>query len=157
MMELERRIVRAQGYAELGMFARARQELATLPRETLGRVDTLGIALLCELGESRWDQALARTRELCRLQPEDPAGYLHAAFCLHELGRTQEALHVLMHGPPALHLRAVYYYNMACYNARLGDSEAAMQLLNRAFSMDKSLRRAAKKDQDLDVLRGQLI
>lgn len=155
-MELERRIVRAQGYAELGMFARARQELASLPRESRGRLDVIDIELLCDMGENRWDEALALTRELCRLRPEAPASYLHAAYCLHELGRTQEALHVLMHGPTTLHLRAVYFYNMACYNSRLGEIAAAIQLLELAFGMDKSLRRVAKKDSDLDALRGQI-
>jgi hypothetical protein len=28
---------------------------------------------------------------LCELEPEEPGGFIHAAFCLHELGRTNEA------------------------------------------------------------------
>jgi tetratricopeptide (TPR) repeat protein len=156
-MQLERTILRAQGYTELGMYARARQELATLPLHTFASADVVEIRLLCDMGEHRWEEALKLSHELRRLHPEDPDGCLHEAYCLHELGRTQEALHLLKSGPTVLHQRALYYYNLACYNARLGELEAALQLLNHAFEMDQSLRRVAKKDSDLDALRAQII
>src|SRR5690349_18364185 len=102
MTELERRILAAQGYVELGLHVEARGELAHLPPDAAARVDVIELMLLCLMGEQRWAEALALTQKLCTLEPNEPGGFIHAAYCLHELGRTEEALDVLAHGPAAL-------------------------------------------------------
>lgn len=156
MTETERRILAAQGYVELSLYAEARVELTKLPEEAGGRVDVLEILLLCLMAESQWAEALALTMRLCELEPEEPGGFIHAAFCLHELGRTNEAVDMLSRGPTALRSKPVFYYNMGCYYARLGDSERALKLLRQSFEMDGSLRAVARKDPDLDGLRPAL-
>jgi Flp pilus assembly protein TadD len=155
-MEIERRIEMAQGYAELNLFSDSRAVLAALPEVARASFEAIEVLVLCEIGEHQWEQALLLSAELCRLHPSDPGGFLHTAFCLHELGRTEEAVQVLMHGPRALRLRSIYFYNLGCYNARLGHPATAVQLLERAFAMDQRLRRVAKHDRDLDELRRQL-
>ena len=90
------------------------------------------------------------------MEPEEPGGFIHAAFCLHELGRTDEAVDILSRGPTALRSKPVFYYNMGCYHARLGDLERALKLLRQSFEMDGSLRSVARKDPDLDALRPAL-
>src|SRR5262249_48753865 len=107
-------------------------------------------------GERRWSDALEMARRLCAMEPEEPGGFIHAAYSLHELGRTREAVDMLAHGPSSLQSKAVYFYNMGCYHARLGQVKAALELLGKAFHKDKSLRREAKKDPDLDAVRSQL-
>jgi tetratricopeptide (TPR) repeat protein len=120
------------------------------------RVDVQEILLLCLMAESRWADALALTLRLCEMEPEEPGGFIHAAFCLHELGRTDEAVDMLSRGPAALRSKPVFYYNMGCYHACLGDMEKALKLLRQSFEMDGSLRAVARKDPDLDVLRPAL-
>jgi predicted Zn-dependent protease len=156
MTQIERQIEMAQGYVELGMFEDARQTLDKLPRKHAKSFPVLEALVLCELGEHHWLAALDKSAELILQRPDDPAGYLHSAFCLHETGRTEEALEILKCGPRSLRQRSVYFYNMGCYNARLGETDTAMKMLTRAFEMDGSLRRVAKKDRDLDALRGLL-
>jgi tetratricopeptide (TPR) repeat protein len=156
MTEAERRIIAAQGYVELGLFDEAREELAPLPPEMHDRVDVIEITLLCLMGGHRWAEALALATKLCAQEPSEPGGYIHAAFCLHELGRTAEAVDVLSRGPATLRTKSVYYYNMGCYHARLGLHDKALAYLDRAFQMDGELRHHAKKDRDLDCLRAQL-
>ena len=156
MTEAERRIIAAQGYVELGLFDEARVELSPLPAEMHSRVDVIEITLLCLMGAHRWAEALALATRLCSQEPMEPGGFIHAAFCLHELGRTAEAVDVLSRGPATLRAKPVYYYNMGCYQACLGHLEKSLTYLRRAFEMDGELRQHARKDRDLDCLRSQL-
>lgn len=156
MNDLERRILAAQGYVELGLHEEAQAELLHLPPSAAERVDVIELSVLCRMGDRQWAEALALTQKLCALEPEEPGGYIHAAYCLHELGRTTEALDLLARGPAALRTKPVYYYNLGCYLACLGEDEKALNLLRQSFEMDGSLRSHARKDPDLDRLRTQL-
>ena len=156
MTELERRILAAEGYIELGLHSEAREELSHLPPESADRADVIELIVLCSMGERRWAEGLALTQKLRELEPKEPGGYIHAAYCLHELGQTQEALDLLARGPAALRTKPVYYYNVGCYLACLGENEKALQLLEQSFEMDGSLRDHARNDRDLDGLRQKL-
>lgn len=156
MNDTQRRIVAAQGYVELGLFSEARQELACLPPALEKRPEVMELAVLCLMGEKQWDEALTTARSLCLAEPSKAGGYIHAAYCLHELGHTRDALDLLAAGPHSLQSEAVYFYNMGCYHACLGDAGAAVDLLEKAFEKDATLRLAAKRDRDLTQLRGRL-
>lgn len=156
MTAAERRIVAAQGYVELGLYQEASAELSPLPAAMHDRVDVIEITLLCLMGGHHWVEALALATRLCGQEPAEPGGFIHAAFCLHELGRTAEAVEVLSRGPATLRTKAVYYYNMGCYHACLGHFDKSLTYLERAFEMDGELRQHARKDHDLDCLRAQL-
>ena len=157
MTNTDRCIAAAQGYVELGLYNEARRVLHSgLDRDEFSRPDVIELGLLCLMKEQRWSEALAAAHDLCTAAPNEPGGYIHAAYCLHEMDRTAEALEVLQCGPHALRSKPVYYYNLACYNARLGMVEHALRFLERSFEMDKSLRRLAKKDPDLASIRSQL-
>jgi tetratricopeptide (TPR) repeat protein len=156
MTEEERRIIAAQGYVELGLYQEAAAELSPLPAAMHDRVDVIEITLLCLMGGHQWEAALALATKLCRQEPMEPGGFIHAAFCLHELGRTAEAVDILSRGPATLRTKAVYYYNMGCYHACLGHFDKSLTYLERAFEMDGELRQHSRKDHDLDCLRAQL-
>ena len=152
----ERTILAAQGYLELGMFSEVWKELHSLPAELLGHSSVLEIFVLSLMGEKRWDDALAIARRLREQRPAEPGGYIHEAYCLHELGHTQMALELLLDGPPSLHERPVFYYNAGCYHARLGELEKAVAMLEKSFELDASLRKSAKFDPDLAGLKEML-
>lgn len=156
MTTVERRIVAAQGYVELGLFAEARAELSCLSPDLQERVDVIEITLLCLMGGHCWEEALTLAKKLCAQEPAEPGGFIHAAFCLHELGRTHDAVEILSHGPGTLRTKPVYYYNMGCYHACLGQLDKSLTYLERAFEMDGELRQHAKKDRDLESLRDRL-
>lgn len=157
MTDTDRSIIAAQGYMELGLFNEARRELQNLPRQYFEHPEVIELGLMCFLGEQRWSEALAMAYELCAAAPGEPGGYIHAAYCLHEMDRTAEALEVLKNGPKSLRTKSVFYYNLGCYNARLGQVADALRCLERSFELDAGLRRVARKDPDLAALRPHLI
>lgn len=156
MTETDRRILAAQGYVELSLYHQARKELQPLPREVFERADVIELGLLCLMGEKRWSEALATAHKLCEAAPSEPGGFIHAAYCLHEMNRTLEALEVLKNGPKSLRTKPVFFYNLGCYNARLGNIEEAMRQLTRSFEMDRDLRKLARRDPDLAGMRSLL-
>lgn len=90
------------------------------------------------------------------MAPDCGAGFLHAGFCLHQLGKTEAARKLLITGPVALLKEPIYYYNLGCYDALLGDFQAAKANLKISFKMDASLREIARKDPDLTALHATI-
>ena len=153
---VRRRLEAARGYCELGLPSLAWDEIEPL-REALGHHgDVMETELMVLMMERRWLEALALALRLQRLHPSHPAGWLQASFCLHELGRTREALDRLVSGPRALREVPLFHYNTGCYLARLGKLRDAMAALRRALEMDAEYRENARFDPDLIALRDQL-
>lgn len=146
----------ACGYAELGMTRESIAELDAIPCRFQRRPEVLQMRLHHLMREKRWRSALKISRELCRAAPDCGAGFLHAGFCLHELGRTKQAKQLLLKGPVALLKEPIYYYNMGCYDALLGDFKAARQNLHTSFKMDSTFRELARRDPDLESLHAEL-
>ena len=149
----ERTLLAAQGYSELSMYDDALAELDTLPAATLKTAEALELRTVILMRAKRWKDALATGHELCATEPQKTGGFIHTAFCLHELGRTTEARDCLLNGPPALHAEPTFHYNLACYECALGHLDLARLHLDKSFSMDKKMRDLAKRDPDLAALR----
>ncbi len=120
------------------------------------RPEVLQLRLHHLMREKKWSTALRISRELCRVAPDCGAGYLHAGFCLHELGKTKQAKELLLKGPVALLKEPIYYYNMGCYDALLGNVDQARENLETSFKMDSTFRELAKMDPDLQSLHAVL-
>ena len=152
-MDFEWRLRAAAGYAELGMNRESVAELNAIEEAEQDRPEVLQLRLHHLMREKKWARALAISRKLCRIAPHCTAGYLHAGFCLHELGKTLQAKKLLMKGPVALLREPIYYYNMGCYDALLGNQKSAQVHLLTSFKMDPSFREIAKKDPDLKSVK----
>ncbi|MBV9007819.1 MAG: hypothetical protein JO354_01465 [Verrucomicrobia bacterium] len=155
-MSYEQRLRAACGYAELGMSSESVAELNAIEDEFQHRPEVLQLRLHHLMRKKQWTRALTVSRKLCRVAPEASAGFLHAGFCLHQIGRTAEAKKLLLKGPTALLKEPIYYYNMGCYEVLLGNLRDAKVHLRISFEMDASFRELAKKDPDLKPLHGQL-
>jgi predicted Zn-dependent protease len=151
----ERAILAAQGYLELGMAEEALAELSTLTLESVDP-DLVELRLHILMQAKRWSEALSAAEELLRLTPEGLPGYIHGAFALHELGRTEEARNLLLKGPAELRKDPTFHYNIGCYEAVLGNREAALLSLERSFSLDDTYRDFARRDPDLMLVREEL-
>src|SRR2546426_238202 len=125
----------ACGYAELGMTRESVAELNAIDSGFQNRPEVLQLRLHHLMRQNRWAQALRVSQKLCRAAPECSAGFLHAGFCLHELGKTAEAKQLLLKGPAALLQEPIYYYNIGCYEALLGNVKDAQVNLRTSFNM----------------------
>jgi len=150
----QRLLVAAQGYSELGLPELALDELARIPGEEQHEPVVVEARLSVLMQARRFREALPHSQELCRLQPEKTAGFIHAAFCLHEMGNTHGARELLLSGPAALKAEPTYHYNLACYEAALGNLDEARAHLDVSFAMDKKLRDHARTDPDLRSITG---
>ena len=149
----ERTLLAAQGYSELSMYDDAIAELDALPAETVKHATVIELRAVILMQAKRWKSALTAARALCRTEPEKTSGFIHTAFCLHELGRTAEARDVLIAGPEALHVEPTFHYNLACYECALGNLALARLHLDKSFQLDKKFRDFARSDPDLAALR----
>ncbi len=152
-MNFEWQFRAACGYAELGMRRESIGELNAIERDLQNRPEVLQLRLHHLMHEKRWTQALRISQKLCRAAPDCTAGFLHAGFCLHELGKTAQAKAVLLRGPAALREEPIYYYNMGCYDALLGNLNDARAHLEVSFEMDETFRELAKRDPDLEAVK----
>lgn len=138
------------------MLAESLAELNAMPARLQRRPEVLQLRLHHFMRTKRWGPALRVSELLCRLAPNCGAGFLHAGFCLHQLGKTEDARRLLITGPIALLKEPIYYYNLGCYDALLGDFHAAKVNLKISFKMDASLRAIARKDPDLTALHATI-
>lgn len=152
----KRAILAAQGYLELGMAAEALAELASLPVIESKDPDILELRLHILMQASRWADALSTAEELIRLNATAITAYIHGAFALHELGRTEDARNLLLKGPSELRKDPTFHYNIGCYEAVLGNREAALDSLQASFTLDETYRDFARRDPDLKLVREAL-
>lgn len=147
---LTKQMIRAaSGWLELGMPEDALNEIQNLPKDQWGEKIVLELRLAAEMALERWMEASETAKLLCMGAVDEPDFFLSAAFCLHELGETEEARKWLLRGPDVLSEMAVFHYNMACYLWTLGEKERAHNHLAQAFEMDESFKEAARHDKDL--------
>ena len=149
---MDRILQAAEGYGELGMFEEALAELLSLPDAQQHDLRVTQARLFLLLQFKQFQSALLVSQQLCESHPNLPVGYIHAAFCLHELGQTLEARETLIAGPQSLLEEATYYYNLACYNAVLGEMQQARAYLKTSFKMNKKFREIAEHDPDLSAI-----
>jgi len=152
--ETRRRLRHVHGYIGLEMFRAAAAELAAIaagerraPEVRLTRMDFY-------IASERWDAAIRIGSAMARKDPACEQAWIGWAYALRELQRVVEAKEVLLvaetaHGVTS----ALVHYNLACYDALLGDLPAARARLTKAYRLDKSLKVTAESDPDLEALR----
>ena len=148
-MNEDRHLEAMRGYLFLEMPEDAIEELKFIPSDSMGHREVLDLKLASEMMAERWNEAIESAMELCRRFPRGSSYFIHAAYCLHEVGDTFQAKKVLLSGPKELLDEALFHYNMACYLAVLGNSIQAEHYLKTAIELDGALKKTALEDADL--------
>jgi tetratricopeptide (TPR) repeat protein len=88
------------------------------------------------------------------LDPEDPLGWVHRSYALHELKQTAEARDNLLRVVEKFPDNATMRYNLACYECRLGQLGQARRWLEKSFEIGdpRKLKLVALDDPDLEPL-----
>jgi tetratricopeptide (TPR) repeat protein len=156
MNPTQRKLLAAQGYSDLGMFDDAVAELDSPPSDARDIPDVIEARVHVLMRARRWAEALDASNGLCLIDPAAGSGFVHAAFCLHELGRTQDAKDRLLSGPKVLRNHAIFHYNLACYDAILGHPSEAIRSLRHSIQLDEKFREFARIDPDLASIRDKM-
>jgi tetratricopeptide (TPR) repeat protein len=155
-MSFEQQIRAAEGYLELGMYSEALAELDQILPVDQDRLESLRMRIQVLLQVRDWKTSLKLSLRAADLFPQESYGFIHAAFCLHEMGQTQQAKETLLSGPPAMLEEPIYYYNLGCYETVLGNLDQAKAYLRASFRLNKGFREIARQDPDLAPIRDEL-
>ena len=144
----------AQGWLELGNCLEARQELENIGSPMRRHPGVLNVQWEIYAVERNWEPALSVAANLIELNPEDPLGWVHRSYALHELKRTQEARDNLSRVVDKFPSSATIRYNLACYECQLGNLAQAKLWLELALRMGNRnhMKLAALEDLDLKPL-----
>jgi predicted Zn-dependent protease len=147
---------KTRGYIDLEMFVEALRELDNLPPDKRDSPEACEMRIIIQLDQNDLERALALSRSLSQARPENHAGFIQGAFCLHAMGNTNEAIDHLQSGPETLLDEPVYFYNLACYEAALGKTQTALTWLRQSVELDKTYRAKALTDPDLILIHDDI-
>ena len=149
-----RAIHSARGYLELRMAQDARRELETLSAHERTDPGTILFRIRILLYEEKWQLAENMARNAYALHPDDHEFIVQRIFALYQLGHTKDARKLLRLTPRWLHNSGLLHYNLACYEALIGDVATARECAKAAFALNPALSCRAKRDPDLRAALG---
>ena len=154
----QRDLVAAQGWFELGNCVEATEELEQITPEMRGHPSVLEVQFHIYAKAKKWEYAAEIAQAISEFAPDEPFGFIHQAYSLHELKRTQEAWNVLLPVVDKFPKEYIIRYNLACYACQLGNLEEARAWLKKASNLagTKRIMQMAEKASDLEPLWGEI-
>ena len=131
----------AQGWLELGNHLEADAELERITPQLRAHPMVLTVRWEIYAVAKKWEAALDIAAALIQLDPDDPLGWIHRSYALHELKRTTEARDNLLRVADNFPISATVRYNLACYNASWAG-------LNRPRTGSKSIRTGRREENE---------
>jgi len=145
-------LLAAQGWLELGNHIEANEELENITASLRAHPDVLKVRWEIYAAAKKWKATLDIAAALIQLDPDDPLGWVHRSYALHELKRTAEARDNLLCVVDRFPSSATMRYNLACYECQLGRLEQAKNWLKKAFALGdaRAMKLAALDDPDVE-------
>src|ERR1043166_49568 len=149
----------ARGWFELGNLEEARAEVNFIRARQREHPDVMELLWQIAARLQEWERCAELGEKIIRAVPRQVQGYIHKAFALHELGRTQEAWDLLFPMAERFPHDVTIKYNLACYAAQLARLWEAEQWLKLAFTLGKEdeLRAQALADPDLKPIWAKIM
>lgn len=148
--ELERTLLAVEGYLYLGMPVEALGELDQVDDAQRSHVSLLRARVRVLLYLKRWQEAELLSVASSHLHPHENEFMVQRAFALHQMKRGNEAVGVLLSAPEWIRRTGILHYNLACYEAKLGDIGTARQCIRAAVELNSAFKRKARTDPDLE-------
>jgi len=145
----QRPLLAADGYLYLGMPVQALAELESIPESAQRASQVLRARVRVLLHLKRWDDANSLSEAGNDLYPEENEFTVQRAFALHQMKKGSDAVRVLLSAPEWLRRTGILHYNLACYEAQLGDITTARQCIQAAIEINSSFKKNARTDPDL--------
>lgn len=150
--EAERALRASQGYLYLKLSKEAAEELQEIADDEQDDPDVLLARIRVLLHERHWKAAEHLSAQGCGEYPEVDEFTVQRAFSLHQMQKGEKAVQVLLSAPEWLRRTGILHYNLACYEARLGDLSMARRCMNAAIQINSQVRKNARLDPDLQAL-----
>lgn len=147
------RVRHSRGYRELGLFAEAAEELATVPTEFREEFDVLVERAALSQETGAWGELEIVCRELTRRHPEDAGWWIMRAYGVRRSESLAAAEKVLLEAETLHAGDATIQFNLGCYSCQRGDLTRAHARVKRAIELDKTFLELAQNDPDLEPLR----
>ena len=150
--DIERPLMATDGYLYLGMPIEALEELAAIPSVHQKDSAVLRARIRVLLHLRHWKEAERLSLEGLEHYPEEEEFMVQRAFALHQQSKGTEAVQVIMNAPEWIRRTGILHYNLACYEAQLGDLGTAEQCIRAAIEINAAFKKNAKTDPDLQRL-----
>lgn len=150
--EQSRPLRAVDGYLYLGMPEEALAALGEISQEDNfdAPVMRARIRVLLHLGQ--WEEANLLAEQGSELHPEENEFVVQRAFALHQLNKGGEAVQVIEGAPAWIRRTGIIHYNLACYEAQLGDIGIARECIRAAIRINAAFQKSAQYDPDLQKL-----
>jgi tetratricopeptide (TPR) repeat protein len=156
-MKLDRHIKVVEGYLGLHMYDEALSEFKQIKAEFgIENSEVSKIEMKIWFFLERWNDAIQAGEKARMTCPQDSEVFILSAHALHEVKRTEEARHVLLHGPSGMDQLGIYHYSLSCYEAQMGMLKSARNHLRTALKIEPSFEQLALQDTNLAPLFHQL-
>jgi tetratricopeptide (TPR) repeat protein len=147
--EWQKQLLAADGYLYLGLPALALSELESIEKAAQHASPVLRARVRVLLHLKRWTEANSLSEAGNSLYPEENEFTVQRAFALHQLKKGTDAVQVLLSAPEWIRRTGILHYNLACYEAQLGDLTTARQCIKAAIEINSSFKKNARTDPDL--------
>jgi len=148
----------AQGWLGLRNWREAKAEIANISSELQSHPDVLQVRWGIHAAAKDWQLAAELAESFRAARPDSPFGFVHLAYALHEMKRTDEAQNVLLPVLDKFRDDYIIRYNLACYACQLGDKEAAWSWLEKSMTLTDpdEVKRMALNDPDFEPMHARI-
>ncbi len=150
--ETRRALNAADGYLYFEMWKEALEEMDRIDPSEREEAAVMLARIRVLLHKRQWTSAEQLSARGAGLHPEEGEFMVQRAFALHQLRKGDQAIEVLMSAPDWIRRTGILHYNLACYEARLGDLTVARQCIDAAIQMNEGIKKSARLDPDLQAL-----
>ena len=148
----QRALRAADGYLYLGLAEEALCELDAIPSAEHQDSAVLLARIRVLLHMKKWNTAETLSGRGARLHPDEGEFTVQRAFALHQMKRDAAAEQALLAAPEWIRRTGILHYNLACYQARLGDLSQARECIDTAIQINSGIKKNARLDPDLQAL-----
>lgn len=141
-----------RGYLELGMLAAAEEELAQLSVRHRCYADVIELRVRVLLARGRFHKAAWLARSAAKIYPGVAEFYLYASRAYEALDRPDQAKAVWVSAPSLFHVSGIFHFNLARFEAKLGNDRSARRHMALAIELDPAMQDRAQKDPGLRAL-----
>ncbi len=150
--EVHRSLHAADGYLFLNMPEDALHELESIPSDERESASVMLARTRVLLHLHKWKEAEKLSDHGTTHHPDEDEFTVQRAFALHQMQKGDRANEVLLSAPEWLRRTGILHYNLACYEARLGDLSTARRCIDAAIEINAAMKKNARVDPDLQAL-----